>query len=58
MEDKIIQVSAFGVKNVHQTQCDYMIVGLTESGKVVITNGDGIWADISPKTTSEHTEER
>ena len=47
MKDKIIQVSGFGVENNQSTQCSYMIVGLTQSGKVVITSGDGIWADIS-----------
>lgn len=47
--DKIIQVSGFGIKDTTITQCDYMVVGLTESGKVVITNGDGEWVDISPK---------
>lgn len=49
MKDKIIQISGFGVDNTQDTQCNYMIIGLTESGKVVITRGDGIWADISPK---------
>lgn len=49
MKDKIIQVSGFGVRNTQYTQCEYMIAGLTESGKVIITTGDGIWADISPK---------
>lgn len=49
MEDKIIQISGFGVNNTKNTQCDYMIIGLTESGKVLITTGDGKWANISPK---------
>jgi len=48
-EDKIVQVSGFGVDFVINSQVDYMVVGLTESGKVVITTGDGYWADISPK---------
>jgi hypothetical protein len=48
MKDKIIQVSGFGVENTQSTQCNYMIVGLTESGKVLITQGDRKWADISP----------
>lgn len=48
-EDKIIQVSGFGVENTSLTQCNYLIVGLTESGQVVITTGDGVWANISPK---------
>jgi len=47
--DKIIQVSGFGVKNTERTQCDFMVVGITESGKIIITQGDGIWCDISPK---------
>ena len=46
-EDKIIQISGFGVSNTKSTQCDYMVAGLTESGRVVITTGDGVWADIS-----------
>lgn len=49
MEDKIIQITGFGVKNTKNTQCDYMIAGLTKSGKVVITQGDGIWTDIGPR---------
>ena len=51
MEDKIIQISGFGVENNQSTQCSYMIVGLTESGKVLITRGDGEWADINPKAS-------
>ena len=45
--DKIIQISGFGVENTSSTQCNYMIVGLTESGKVLITTGDGQWSDIT-----------
>jgi len=47
--DKIIQISGFSVENTSSTQCNYMIVGLTESGKVLITTGDGQWSDISAK---------
>lgn len=46
-KDKITQVSGFGVANTPNTQCDYMLVGLTESGRVVISNGDGQWADVT-----------
>ena len=49
MSDKIIQVSGFGVKNTHNTQCDYMLVGLTESGKVVMSTGDGQWSNVGPE---------
>ena len=47
--DRIVQVSGFGVNNTSRTQSDFMVVGLTQDGRVVITNGDGIWCDISPK---------
>ena len=46
-KDKIIQVTGFGVANTSNTQCDYMLVGLTESGKVMMSTGDGNWADVS-----------
>ena len=49
MDDRIIQVSGFGVSNTNDTKCDYMVVGVTVGGRVVITTGDGMWADISPK---------
>ena len=52
MMDKIIQVSGFGVANTSTTQCNYLLVGLTESGKVVLSTGDGHWADVSPKETT------
>ena len=48
-DEKIIQVSGFGVNNTSNTQCDYMLVGLTATGKVVISTGDGEWTDVSPK---------
>lgn len=54
-KDKIIQVSGFGVENTNTTQCNYMIVGVTESGKVVISRGDGEWGDISPKESTKTT---
>ena len=57
-KDKIIQVSGFGVKNTIGTQCDYLVVGLTESGRVLISRGnsDGDWFDISPKKIDDHEE--
>lgn len=54
MIDKIIQVSASGVENTPNTQTDLMVVGLTESGSVVITNDYGEnWTYITPKQYRE-----
>ena len=47
--DPIIQVSGFGVENTYTTQCNYMLVGLTKYGKVLLSTGDGTWCDVSPK---------
>ena len=52
-KDPIVQVSGFGVKNTVNTQCDYMLVGLTKSGRVVMSTGDGIWCDVSPTEGAE-----
>jgi len=49
MTDKIIQVSGFGVNNTMHTQTEYMLVALTESGKVLMSTGDGAWASVGPK---------
>lgn len=46
--EKLIQVSGFGVNNTNQTQCDYMLVGLTNTGRVVLSMGDRDWVDVSP----------
>lgn len=48
MKEQIIQVSGFGVNNNMYTQCDYMVVGVTNFGRVVISRGDGEWSDIGP----------
>jgi hypothetical protein len=49
MNDKIIQVSGFGVDNTIRTQCNYMIIALTESGKVLLSQGGSPkWFDITP----------
>jgi hypothetical protein len=53
MEDKIIQVSGFGVKNTMDTQCDYMLVALTQSGKILMSTGDGRWSSVGPKVEQE-----
>jgi len=53
MSDKIVSVSGFAVNNTANTQCDYMLVGLTESGRVVISRGDRDWVDVSPLATSD-----
>ena len=45
MKDKIIQVSGFGVNNTQRTQTDYMLVALTQNGKVLLSQGDGKWTD-------------
>jgi len=52
MEDKIIQVSGFGVEYNSATQCNYLLCALTESGKVLLSTGDGVWIDVSPKPAS------
>lgn len=49
MNDKIIQVSGFSVQNTAHTQCDFMLVAVTESGKVLMSTGDGRWASVGPK---------
>lgn len=51
--EKIIQVSGFGVENTVNTQCNYMIVGVTDRGRVVISRGDGEWADITGDAKDE-----
>lgn len=57
MSDKIIQVSGFQVASTRHTQCDYLLVALTESGKVVLSTGDGKWADVSPAPEQEAGEQ-
>jgi len=51
MSDKIIQVSGFGfgVANTQTTQCHYMLVALTENGRVLMSRGDGEWSDVTEK---------
>ena len=46
MSDKIIQVSGFQYGP--PEQYTYMLVGVTESGAVVMSTGAGNWADVSP----------
>ena len=46
-EDKIVQVSGFRVDSVCAN--GYMLVAVTESGKVLLSTGDTKWADVSPK---------
>lgn len=47
MGDKIIQASGFGVRNTQATQCDYLLVAVTESGRVLMSCGDGRWTDVT-----------
>ena len=53
--DKIIQVSGFGVEKTMNTQCNYMLVALTESGRVLMSTGDQRWCDVSPVEINEFT---
>jgi len=48
-KDKITFVSGFSVKNTMYTQCDYMLVAVTDTGKVLMSTGDGNWSDVGPK---------
>ena len=57
MNDKIIQVSGFGVANTKNTQCDYMLIALTESGRILLSCGDGEWSDVSAKKNTEAAKE-
>jgi hypothetical protein len=53
-DEKIVQVSGFSVDPARfDNQVDYMVVGVTNTGRVVITTGDGQWGDISPKKPPE-----
>ena len=52
-EEKIVQVSGFGVENTSSTQCNYMLVGLTNTGRVVLSMGDREWCDVSPACASK-----
>ncbi len=52
--DRIIQVSGFGVANTSSTQCDYMLVALTYDGRVIMSTGDREWFDVSPNI-KEHS---
>ena len=56
-KDKIIQVSGFGVENTVTTQCNYLLVALTEDGKVLLSTGDGKWGDVSPRTNDQQESE-
>ena len=53
IQDKIVQVSGFGCRNTPYTQTEYMLVGLTEAGRVVLSNGNGEWADVTTKTKAK-----
>lgn len=52
--DQIISVSGFGVEDTVSTQCNYMLVGLTVSGKVLLSTGDGKWTDVTGKKPERH----
>ena len=52
-EERIVQVSGFGVNRTSDTQCDYMLVAVTNHGRVVMSRGDGDWNDIGPAKVGE-----
>lgn len=56
MSDKIIQVSGFGLQP-NEYGNDYLLVALTESGKVILSTGDSNWGDVSPKIQQHATKE-
>ena len=45
--EKIISVAGFSVGPPEQHA--YMLVGVTDSGTVVMSQGDGNWTDVGPK---------
>lgn len=57
-KEKIVQVSGFGVENTEDTQTNYMVVAVTDRGRVVISCGDTRWSDISPPEITEHNPPR
>lgn len=48
MSDKIVQVTGFAVGPPEQHA--YLLVGVTNSGKVVMSQGDKKWADVGPES--------
>jgi len=55
--DKIIKVNGFGVGYNFRTQTDYMLVALTENGKVLMSTGDGHWCDVTGNSKIEQLED-
>lgn len=47
MKEKIVQVSGFAVGPPEQHA--YLLVGVTNSGQVVMSQGDGDWAKVGPE---------
>jgi hypothetical protein len=43
MIDKIIQISACSVQNTMDTQCNYLVFGLSENGNLYVANGNYGW---------------
>lgn len=44
----IVQVSGFSVANTSRTQCEFMLVGLTRDGRIVMSTGDRKWTEVGP----------
>jgi hypothetical protein len=53
IDDPIIQVSGFGVAATRDTPAYYMLVALTQCGKVLLSRGDHKWWDVSPRSTQK-----
>lgn len=50
-KERITSVSGFPVGPPEQHA--YLLVGITVIGRVVISNGDGQWVDVSPKSRKQ-----
>ena len=53
MEDRILQVSGFGVASAATTQWNFALVALTANGRVLLSRRAGEWHDVGPKDRAE-----
>jgi len=54
-EEKIVQVNGFSYGPPEQLA--YLLVGVTDSGRVVMSTGDKNWTDVSPEPPSSEATE-
>lgn len=58
MKEKIIQIAVAGTENTSETQSSFVMMALTEDGRILTSHGYNSWSDFTPDKPDQSLKEK